>query len=136
MFLNSFLLFTLKFRSIFLTLNLIKRTTQFYMTILIHLYTKSSFFSAANNERLRRGESIDEARTVVGGLSNDFLLAIVLAVATALHDLATSTFAAIVVDNFALRAQLILKALEPPTDFMELHELCATLLEMATDLLV
>ena len=44
MFLNNFFYFTLKFRSNILTLNSIKRTMRFYTTILIHLYTKKSFF--------------------------------------------------------------------------------------------
>ena len=43
MFLNNFFYFALKFRSNILTFS-IKRTTRFYTTILIHLYTKKSFF--------------------------------------------------------------------------------------------
>ena len=137
MFLNSFFYFALKFRSNILTLNSIKRNPRFYTTILIHLYTKSLFFQSADNERLRRrGESIDEARTVVGGLSNDFLLAVVLAVTTALHDLTTSTLAAIVVDRFVLHTRLVLKAFEPRVDVAKLDELGAMFHEETIHLLV
>jgi hypothetical protein len=132
MFLNSFFYFALKFRSNILTLNSIKRNPRFYTTILIHLYTKSPFFQPADNERLRgRGESIDEARAVLGGL-----FAVVLAVATALHDLTTSTLAAIVVDRFALRARLVLKAFEPRVDVAKFDELGATFHEETVHLLV
>ena len=132
MFLNSFFYFALKFRSNILTLNSIKRNPRFYTTILIHLYTKSLFFQSADNERLRRrGESIDEARTVLRGL-----LAIVLAVATALHDLTTSTLAAIVVDRFVLRTRLGFKAFEPRIDFPKLEELSATFHKETVDLLI
>ena len=109
---------------------------RFYTTILIH-YILKVLFQPADNERLRRrGKSIDDAHTIVGGLSSNFLLTVVLAVATALHDLTTSTLAAIVVDHFVLRTWLILKAFEPRVDFAQLDELGATFHEQTVHLLV
>ena len=122
MFLNSFFYFALKFRSIFLTLNSIKRTTRFYTTILIHLYTKKSFFLVRRQRTITKKRRIDRRSPYP--------------VATALHDLATSTFAAIVVDRFVLCTRLGFKAFEPRVDFPKLEELSATFHEETIELLV
>jgi hypothetical protein len=114
----------------------IKRTMRFYTTILIH-YILKVLFQPADNERLRRrGKSINDAHTIVGGLSSNFLLTVILAVATALHDLTTSTLAAIVVDHFVLRTWLVLKAFEPRVDVAKFDELGVVFLEDAIDFLV